>query len=148
MSLSIILDWTSSLLETFAAGLKDGNFDSESSEALGGSVVEQYVMFLTSLKLTADINERQLALTRAQECGLNIHRVAVVTAERTIDTAFELLPQMKGPLPSVIALQATPSDVELLLLRSIEWMMIEDGMYDTVLEQATEYLHYQQFFTI
>jgi nuclear pore complex protein Nup107 len=55
---------------------------------------------------------------------------------------------MKGPLPSVIALQATPSDVKLLLLRSIEWMTIEDGTYDTVLEQATEYLHYQQFFTI
>jgi len=68
--------------------------------------------------------------------------VAVVTAERTIDRAFELLPQMKGPLPSVIALQATPSDVELLLLRSIEWTMFEDGTYDTALEQAIVILRY------
>ncbi|KAG2081066.1 hypothetical protein BD769DRAFT_1734392 [Suillus cothurnatus] len=49
---------------------------------------------------------------------------------------------MKGPLPSVIALQATPSDVELLLLRSIEWMMFEDGTYDTALEQAIVILRY------
>jgi len=114
---------------------------------------------LTSLELTADINERRLALTRAREHGLNVHRVAVVTAERTIDRAFEvggicmsrnscaehylqLLPQMKGPLPSVIALQATPSDIELLLLRSIEWTTFEDGTYDTALEQATVILRY------
>ncbi|KAG2740469.1 hypothetical protein P692DRAFT_20812555 [Suillus brevipes Sb2] len=99
-------------------------------------------MFLTSLELTADINERRLALNRAREHGLNVHRVAVVTAERTIDRAFELLPQMKGPLPSVIALQASPSDIELLLLRSIEWTTFEDGTYDTALEQATVILRY------
>ncbi|KAG1856956.1 hypothetical protein DFJ58DRAFT_878706 [Suillus subalutaceus] len=52
-----------------------------------------------------------------------------------------LPPQMKGPLPSVIALQATPSDIELLLLRSIEWTTFEDGMYDTALEQATVILY-------
>lgn len=38
-------------------------------------------MFLTSLKLTADINERRLALIYAQEHGLNVYRMAVVTAE-------------------------------------------------------------------
>ncbi|KAG1880932.1 hypothetical protein F4604DRAFT_1748863, partial [Suillus subluteus] len=37
---------------------------------------------------------------------------------------------MMGPLPSVIALQVTPSDIELLLLRSIEWMTFENGTYD------------------
>lgn len=192
--LAIILDRTSSLLETFAAGLRDGNFDPESSEyptmtrffahlclylrmidipvpplatqvileaylqvleaagqreliamyagALGDNAVERYAMFLTSLELTADINERRLALTRAREHGLDVYKVAVVTAERTIDRAFELLPQMKGPLPSVIALQATPSDTELLLLRSIEWTTFEDGTYDTALEQATVILRY------
>ncbi|KAG1856995.1 nuclear pore protein 84/107 [Suillus subalutaceus] len=176
--LAIILDRTSSLLETFAAGLKDGNFDPESSEyptmtrffahlclylrmidipvpplatqvvleaylqvleaagqreliamyagALGDNAVERYAMFLTSLELT---------------CG-HQRTVAVVTAERTIDRAFELLPQMKGPLPSVIALQATASDIELLLLRSIEWTTFEDGTYDTALEQATVILRY------
>ncbi|KAG1769091.1 nuclear pore protein 84/107 [Suillus placidus] len=110
--------------------------------ALRDNAVERYAMFLTSLELTADVNECRLALTRAREHGLDVHKVAVVTAERTIDRAFELLPQMKGPLPSVIALQATPSDVELLLLRSIEWTTFEDGTHDTALEQATVILRY------
>ncbi|KAG2346195.1 hypothetical protein BDR05DRAFT_959792 [Suillus weaverae] len=207
--LAIILDRTSSLLETFATGLRDGNFDPESSEyptmtrffahlclylrmiditvpPLATQVIlEAYLQVLeaagqreliairaicdvlASLELTADVNERRLALT-------HVHMVAVVTAERTIDRAFELLPKMKGPLPSVIALQATPSDTT-----------FEDGTHDTALEQATvilryflgagrvslaknlvemlprelasidqpeeratEYLHYRQFFTI
>jgi len=129
------------------------------ASALGDNAVERYAMFLTSLELTADINERRLALTRAREHGLDVHRVAVVTAERTIERAFEvgsmsilripcseyccqLLPRLKGPLPSIIALQGTPSDVELLLLRSIEWTTFEDGTYDTALEQATVILRY------
>ncbi|KAG1841563.1 hypothetical protein DFJ58DRAFT_718154 [Suillus subalutaceus] len=120
--------------------------------ALGDSAVERYAMFLTSLELTAYINERRLALTRS--C-----MVAVVAAKQTIDGAFEggetcisqnscaehylqLLPQMKGLLPSVIALQATPSDIELLLLRFIEWTTFEDGSYDTALGQATDILRY------
>jgi nuclear pore complex protein Nup107 len=118
--------------------------------ALENNAVERYAMFLTSLELTADINERRLALTRAREHGLNVHKVAVVTAEQTIDRAFEvsepctsrtscakhhlqLLPKMKGPPPSVIALQASPSDIELLLLHSIEWTTFEDETYDSLL---------------
>ncbi|KAG1880888.1 hypothetical protein F4604DRAFT_1748551 [Suillus subluteus] len=100
-------------------------------------------MFLTLFELTADINECRLALTHAREHGLNVDRVEVVTAERAINRAFELLPQMKGgPHPSVIALQATPSDIELLLLRPIEWTTFEDGTYYTALEQATVILRY------
>jgi hypothetical protein len=60
------------------------------ASALGDNAVERYAMFLTSLELTADINERRLALTRAREHGLDVHRVAVVTAERTIERAFEV----------------------------------------------------------
>jgi hypothetical protein len=59
-----------------------------------------------------------------------------------LNIAWQLLPQLKGPLPSVIALQGTPSDIELLLLRSIEWTTFEDGTYDTALEQATVILRY------
>ncbi|KAG1854567.1 hypothetical protein F4604DRAFT_1801745, partial [Suillus subluteus] len=47
-----------------------------------------------------------------------------------------------GLCPSVIALQATPSDIELLLLRSIEWTTFEDGSYDTALGHATVILRY------
>lgn len=58
--------------------------------ALGDNAVERYAMFLTSLELSADIAERRLALTRARDHGLDIERVAVVTAERTIEKAFSV----------------------------------------------------------
>ena len=47
-------------------------------------------MFLVSLGLSADIHERRLALTRAREHGLDMERVTIVTAERTIDNAFRV----------------------------------------------------------
>jgi nuclear pore complex protein Nup107 len=58
--------------------------------ALGDNAVERYAMFLTSLELSADIDERRLALTRARDHGLDIDRVAIATAERTIEKAFEV----------------------------------------------------------
>ncbi|KAN0078059.1 Nuclear pore protein 84/107 [Tylopilus felleus] len=110
--------------------------------ALGDNAVERYAMFLTSLDLSADIKERKLALTRAREHGLDVDRVAIVTAEQTIEKAFGLLPQLKGLLPSIIALQNPPSEVETLLLRSIEWTTFMEATYDTALEQATVILRY------
>ena len=58
--------------------------------ALGQDAIERYAMFLVSLALTADINERRLALTRAGEHGLDMERIAIFTAERTIDNAFRV----------------------------------------------------------
>jgi len=58
--------------------------------ALGDNAVERYAMFLTSLELSADITERRMALMRAREHGLDMERVAVATAERTIDKAFDV----------------------------------------------------------
>jgi nuclear pore complex protein Nup107 len=58
--------------------------------ALGQDAMERYSMFLVSLALSADINERRLALTRAREHGLDMERVAILTAERTIDNAFRV----------------------------------------------------------
>ena len=58
--------------------------------ALGDNAVERYAMFLTSLDLSADLKERKLALTRAREHGLDVDRVAIVTAERTIEKTFEV----------------------------------------------------------
>jgi len=57
--------------------------------ALGDNAVERYAMFLVSLELSADSSERRLALTRARDHGLDMDRVAVVTAERTIEKTFE-----------------------------------------------------------
>ena len=56
--------------------------------ALGDNAVERYAMFLTSLELSGDAKERQHALVRARDHGLDVERVAVVTAERTIEKAF------------------------------------------------------------
>jgi nuclear pore complex protein Nup107 len=58
--------------------------------ALGQDAVERYAMFLVSLALSADIDERRLALTRAREQGLDMERIAIYTAERTIDNAFRV----------------------------------------------------------
>lgn len=58
--------------------------------ALGDNAVERYAMFLTSLELSADIKDRKLVLTRAREHGLDVDRVAVVTAERTIGKSFDV----------------------------------------------------------
>ena len=58
--------------------------------APGDNAIERYATFLVSPQLSADISERRLALTKANEHGLDMHRVAVVAAERTIGTAFEV----------------------------------------------------------
>ena len=58
--------------------------------ALGQNAVERYAMFLVSLALSADINERRLSLTRAREHGLDMERIAIFTAEQTIDNAFRV----------------------------------------------------------
>jgi len=58
--------------------------------ALGDNAVARYAAFLVSLGLSVDINERKLSLTRANEHGLNVERVAIVTAERTIEKAFSV----------------------------------------------------------
>ncbi|KAL6298142.1 nuclear pore protein 84/107 [Sparassis latifolia] len=110
--------------------------------ALGDNAIERYAMFLTSLELSADLEERRLALNRAREHGLDMHRVAIVTAERTIETAFSVLSAAKGPLPSIIGMQPPPTDAELLLVRSIEWTTFVHATFNTALEQANIILRY------
>jgi nuclear pore complex protein Nup107 len=127
--------------------------------ALGDNAVERYAMFLTSLGLSADIAERRLALTRARDHGLDMERVAVATAERTIEHAFsvsvhcadkvfilivvlQLLPSSRGELPVLSSLQDPPTDDEQLLVRSIEWTTFMDATYETALEQAVVILRY------
>ncbi|KXN92482.1 hypothetical protein AN958_07429 [Leucoagaricus sp. SymC.cos] len=112
------------------------------ASALGDNAVERYAMFLVSLALSADVAERRLALTRAKDHGLDMERVAVTTAERTIEKAFEILPALKGPLPSLISLPPAESEEEHFLLRSIEWTTFLDTTYDTALEQANVILRY------
>jgi len=80
---------------------------------------------------------RRTALQRAREHGLDVPRVAVVTAERTIDSALDNLPSsVKGPLPDL------SKHAEILLVRSIEWTVVEADTYDTALEQANIILRY------
>ncbi|KAF8884657.1 nuclear pore protein 84/107 [Infundibulicybe gibba] len=136
---------TQAILESYlqvleAAGQRD--LIAMYAGALGDNAVERYAMFLVSLELSADISERRLTLIRARDHGLDMDRVAITTAERTIEKAFELLPQLKGPLPSIITMQPPPTDAELLLLRSIEWTTFMDTTYNTALEQANVILRY------
>ncbi|KAJ8474879.1 hypothetical protein ONZ45_g15800 [Pleurotus djamor] len=165
--LHIILDRTSALLDIFADGLRDDiptpplatqtileayirilesagqrELIALYAGALGDNAIERYALFLTSLELGADISERRLALTRGTEHGLDLDRVAVATAERTIEKAFEVLPPLTGPLPSVIAMQPPLSEPELLLLRSIEWTTFSNATFNTALEQTNVILRY------
>ncbi|KAI0259467.1 nuclear pore protein 84/107 [Gloeopeniophorella convolvens] len=194
--LHIVLDRTDSLLDEFAARLRDGAFDPDSSEyptmtrffahlclflqmidipvsplaiqiileaylqvlenagqrsliamyagALGDNAVERYALFLTSLALSADPAERRTALQRAREHNLDVPRVAIVTAERTIERALDSLPSsVRGALPDLThAVHAPPVDAEMLLVRSIEWTVVEEETYDTALEQANVILRY------
>ncbi|KAF4588314.1 Nucleoporin nup84 [Pleurotus pulmonarius] len=110
--------------------------------ALGDNAIERYALFLTSLELSTDLSERRLALTRGMDHGLDLDRVAIATAERTIEKAFELLPPLAGPLPSIIAMQPPASETEQLLLRSIEWTTFSDATFHTALEQANVILRY------
>ncbi|KAG7444855.1 nuclear pore protein 84/107 [Guyanagaster necrorhizus] len=110
--------------------------------ALGDNAINRYAVFLVSLDLTADPAERRQALTRAREHGLDVDRVAVATAEQTIVKAFDLLPLVRGSLPSLATLQTSPTDAQLLLLRSIEWTTFMESTYDTALEQANVILRY------
>lgn len=60
-------------------------------------------MFLTSLELSADLDERRVALTRARDHGLDMERVAIATAERTIEKAFEVcIPCLLALVPSML----------------------------------------------
>ncbi|KAN0138564.1 Nuclear pore protein 84/107 [Lactarius tabidus] len=194
--LHIILDRTDSLLDDFAARLRDGAYDRESAEyptmtrffahlclylqmidipvsplaiqiileaylqvlenagqrsliamyagALGDNAVERYALFLTSLALSADPVERRAALQRAREHGLDVPRVAIVTAERTIERALDSLPSsVKGQLPNLANVAQEPAEeAEMLLVRSIEWTVVESETYDTALEQANVILRY------
>ena len=112
--------------------------------ALGDNAVERYALFLTSLALSADPIERRTALQRAREHSLDVPRVAIVTAERTIERVLDNLPSsVKGPLPDLFktALEHA-EEAEMLLVRSIEWTVIEADTYDTALEQANVILRY------
>ncbi|KAH9971849.1 nuclear pore protein 84/107 [Lactifluus volemus] len=98
--------------------------------ALGDNAVERYALFLTSLALSADPAERRTALQRAREHGLDVPRVAIVTAERTIERALDTLPSSPA------------EEAEMLLVRSIEWTVVEAETSDTALEQANVILRY------
>ncbi|KAG6852732.1 hypothetical protein C0991_009470 [Blastosporella zonata] len=113
--------------------------------ALGDNAVERYAMFLVSLELSVDTSERRLTLTRARDHGLDMDRVAISTAERTIEKAFGVrivLPRLRGRLPSIIALQPPPTVQELILLRSIEWTTYNESTFSIALEQANVILRY------
>ncbi len=64
---------------------------------LGDNAVERYTLFLTSVTLAVDPSERRTALQRAREHGLDVPRVAIVTAEHTIARALVNLKAAQGP---------------------------------------------------
>ena len=83
--------------------------------ALGDNAVERYALFLTSLGIAGDKDDRKLALIRARDHGLDTKKVAMITAERTIDQAFavrdaEFMSNMIGIRVFMIRLLETDVD--------------------------------------
>lgn len=58
--------------------------------ALGDNAIERYALFLSGLDNSVSIEERRLALRRAEDHGLDIIKVAQVTAEKTLAKALEV----------------------------------------------------------
>ncbi|KAK7682153.1 hypothetical protein QCA50_014740 [Cerrena zonata] len=111
--------------------------------ALGDNAVERYAMFLTSLGISGEKDDRRLALIRAKDHGLDMKKVALVTAERTVEKALAtLLPPPEGLLPDFSEHQPPATDEETFLLRSIEWTTLLESTYDMALEQANVILRY------
>ncbi|KAG2120265.1 hypothetical protein DEU56DRAFT_918408 [Suillus clintonianus] len=138
---------------------------------LGDNAVERYEMFLTSLELIADVNDRRLALTCAREDGLDVHEVAVVAAKLTIDRAFEsgqrsgmermilrwnratvILRYFLGKLiveDLLLWLRMVSGAGRVLLAKNlVEMLPRELPSIDQPEERATKYLNHRQFFTI
>ncbi|KAH9475030.1 Nucleoporin nup107 [Psilocybe cubensis] len=135
---------TQTILETYLRVLEEAGqreLIALYAGALKTNAVERYADFLVSLMLAADFNERRQALARASEHGLDVVQVARVTAERSLDKAFNMLPQ-HGRLPIVTDLQPPPNEAETFLLRSIEWTTFREETYIIALEHATEIIRY------
>jgi nuclear pore complex protein Nup107 len=60
------------------------------ASALGDNAVLRFALYLVSLGLSVDISQRRRTLAGAREFGLDTDRVAILTAERTIEKALEV----------------------------------------------------------
>jgi Nuclear pore protein 84 / 107 len=68
------------------------------------------------------------------------HRHGRAHDQRELDN---LPSSVKGPLPDLAKASLEPAEeAEMLLVRSIEWMVVEVETYDTALEQANVILRY------
>lgn len=66
------------------------------ASALGENAVERYALFLTSLDLSVELDERRAALLRAEKHELDIVRVAQVAAEKSVKQALDVRPLLKS----------------------------------------------------
>ena len=110
----------------------------------GYNTVERYVLFLTPLAFSADPVKRLTDLKREREHGLEVPRVAILTADRTIERALDSLPSsVKGQLRNLATVVQEPAEeAEMLLVLSIKWTVFASETYDTALEQANVILRY------
>ncbi|KAI5120989.1 hypothetical protein M0805_000450 [Coniferiporia weirii] len=141
----VATDATQAILEVYLQVLEEAGQREHIAlyaSALGENAVERYALFLTSLDLSTDLEERRAALLRAEKHELDMVRVAQVAAEKTIEKAFEALPRMKVALPVVVARETPLSDMEWFLIRSIEWTTFMEQTYRDALEQANAIFRY------
>ena len=79
---------------------------------------------------------------RAEDHGLDIIKVAQVTAEKTVAACFARLPAQKTTLPLIVTRGNPLTDDEELLIRSIEWTVFLEETYVNALEQSNAIFRY------
>jgi nuclear pore complex protein Nup107 len=112
------------------------------ASALGENAVDRYAVFLANLDVSTSVEDRRIALHRAEDHGLDVIRVAQVTAEKTVYACFTRLPAQRLTLPSIVTRESKLSNDEQMLIRSIEWTTFLEETYINALEQSNVIFRY------
>ncbi|EJD49593.1 hypothetical protein AURDEDRAFT_161152 [Auricularia subglabra TFB-10046 SS5] len=111
------------------------------SASLGSAAIERYASFLAALSPDVSNAERQAALKRAEEHGLDTVQVAIAVAEQVSDKAFRALPGLRVPLPRPF-IRHRLSEAELLLTTAVEWLVFHEDTLPRALNQVNNVIRY------
>ncbi|PCH39069.1 hypothetical protein WOLCODRAFT_110522 [Wolfiporia cocos MD-104 SS10] len=113
------------------------------TSALGGESYKRYAEYLAQFGLSLDATHRRLLLSRAREHSLDMDRIAIATAEKTMNDVLQKMPKVGGPLPTTFETEDTPlTEDEQLLIRSLEWTTFLESTYPAALEHGCAMIRY------
>ncbi|KAG8898971.1 Nucleoporin nup84 [Tulasnella sp. 403] len=110
--------------------------------ALSENAVDKYASYLSRLDVHLSRSEREAALRRCQDHGLNVGEVAVRTAATIARNVLSRLPRADGPLPDPVTGSVNLTPDEYQLCRSVEWLVYDKSTHDEALNQANRMIRY------